>query len=113
MRRSLLALGLLLLTGPALADWRYCLARGPQQVVYVSLPFTTVDAIDRVGAAFAHALDEERRVHDPVQCPRADGALALRAMRQAALRFNREEGQAVVELDWTPERGSRSAQASR
>lgn len=106
MRPLIPALCLLLLAGPALADWRYCLARAPQRIVYVSAPFSTLDSMDRINAAFAQRLDRDQRVHDPVQCPRAEAATVLRAMRQAALRFNREEGETVVELDWAPERAA-------
>ena len=34
----------------------------------------------------------------------AGDAAALRAMRLAALRYNRQDGETVVELDWTPDR---------
>jgi hypothetical protein len=111
MRLLLATLLLPVLAAPAAADWRYCLARGPERTVYVSVPFSSVDAMDRIGAAFAQDLDREKRAHDPVQCPRAGEAALLRAMRHAALRFNREEGLTIVELDWTPERASRTAEA--
>ncbi|MGY2048703.1 hypothetical protein [Methylobacterium sp. JK268] len=107
---ALAILGPALLAGPARADWRYCLARAPQQVVYVSPAFRSVDAVDRIGAAFARRLDGDHHAHDPVQCPRADEAGPLRAMRLSALRFNREDGFAIVELDWAPDAASHSAE---
>ncbi|MFE1598471.1 hypothetical protein [Methylobacterium sp. ID0610] len=109
MRPLILALCLSILAAPALADWRYCLARGPHRTVYVSAPFSSLETLDRLGTAFAQELDRERHAHDPVQCPRAEEAASLRAMRHSALRFNREEGETIVELDWLPERDARTA----
>jgi hypothetical protein len=107
MRLLLLAgtlAGAVLAVTPAAADWRYCLARGPARTVYLSAPFSTVAAMPSLDAAFAAMLDRTRRAHDPVQCPRAGDAAALRAMRLAALRYNRQDGETVVELAWTPDR---------
>ncbi|AWN45448.1 hypothetical protein DK419_03210 [Methylobacterium terrae] len=98
------AAALVLTAAPAAADWRYCLARGPARTVYLSAPFSTVAAMPSLDAAFGRMLDRTHRTHDPVQCPRAEDAGALRAMRLTALRYNREDGQTVVELDWTPDR---------
>lgn len=98
------ATGLALAATPAAADWRYCLARGPARTVYLSAPFSTVAAMPSLDAAFGLMLDRTHRAHDPVQCPRADSAAALRAMRLTALRYNRQDGETVVELDWTPDR---------
>ncbi|TGD99356.1 hypothetical protein [Methylobacterium nonmethylotrophicum] len=102
--------GALLAATPAAADWRYCLARGPGRTVYLSAPFSTVAAMPSLDAAFGRMLDRTRRAHDPVQCPRAEDANALRAMRQTALRYNREDGETVVELDWTPDRDAAAKQ---
>lgn len=98
--------GAVLAATPAVADWRYCLARGSGRTVYLSAPFSTVAAMPALDAAFAQMLDRTHRAHDPVQCPRAEDAKALLAMRLTALRYNREDGQRVVEVDWTPERES-------
>jgi hypothetical protein len=102
--------GLTLAAAPAAADWRYCLARGPARTVYLSTPFSTVAAMPSLDAAFGRMLDRTHRVHDPVQCPRAEDAKALLAMRQTALRYNREDGETVVELDWTPDRDAAARQ---
>ncbi|MFH6781638.1 MULTISPECIES: hypothetical protein [Methylobacterium] len=96
--------GLTLAAAPAAADWRYCLARGPARTVYLSAPFSTVAAMPSLDAGFGRMLDRTHRAHDPVQCPRAEDAKALHAMRRTALRYNREDGETVVELDWTPDR---------
>ncbi|GJE02852.1 hypothetical protein [Methylobacterium isbiliense] len=105
-RRPAVLLAVFLAAGlatPAAADWRYCLARGPAGTVYLSTPFSSVDAMVSLGEAFGRRLDTEKRAHDPVQCPRAGDAAALRAMREAALRFNRQEGLTVVEVNWAPD----------
>ncbi|KMO19603.1 hypothetical protein [Methylobacterium platani] len=102
--------GLVLAAAPAAADWRYCLARGPDRTVYLSSPFSTVAAMPSLDAAFGQMLDRTHRAHDPVQCPRAEDAKALRAMRQTALRYNREDGVTVVELDWAPDRDAAARQ---
>ncbi len=98
------ATGLALAATPAAADWRYCLARGPDRTVYLSAPFSTVAAMPTLDAAFGRMLDRTHRSHDPVQCPRAEDAASLRAMRHTALRYNRQDGKTVVEIDWTPDR---------
>ncbi|MGX7705396.1 hypothetical protein [Methylobacterium sp. Gmos1] len=103
-------IGVVLAATPAAADWRYCLARGPARTVYLSAPFSTVAAMPTLDAAFGRMLDRTKRPHDPVQCPRADDAAALRAMRLTALRYNREDGETVVELDWTPDRDAAARQ---
>ncbi|GJD60975.1 hypothetical protein [Methylobacterium frigidaeris] len=97
-------IGVTLVATPAVADWRYCLARGPDRTVYLSAPFSTVAAMPALDAAFGRMLDRTKRPHHPVQCPRADDAASLRAMRLTALRYNRQDGETVVELDWTPDR---------
>ncbi|TNC14184.1 hypothetical protein FF100_08360 [Methylobacterium terricola] len=102
--------GTVLAAAPAAADWRYCLARGPARTFYLSAPFSTVAAMPSLDAAFARMLDRTHRIHDPVQCPRAEDAKALRAMRQTALRYNRDDGATVVELDWTPDRDAAAMQ---
>lgn len=103
-------IGVALAANPAAADWRYCLARGPAGTVYLSAPFSTVAAMPALDAAFGRMLDRTKRPHDPVQCPRADDAASLRAMRHTALRYNREEGKTVVELDWSPDRDAAARQ---
>ncbi|GJD47416.1 hypothetical protein OPKNFCMD_0123 [Methylobacterium crusticola] len=103
MRPLLFAAAILAAVQPAAADWRYCLARGPGRTVYLSGTFASLDAMTSLDAAFGRMLDRTNRAHDPVQCPRAADATALRAMRQTAMRFNREDGETVVETNWTPE----------
>lgn len=102
--------GSVLAAAPAAADWRYCLARGPVRMVYLSAPFSTVAAMPTLDAAFGRMLDRTHRAHDPVQCPRAEDAKALQAMRQTALRYSRGDGATVVELDWTPDRDAAARQ---
>ena len=104
------ATGLALAATPAAADWHYCLARAPSRTVYLSAPFSTVAAMPTLDAAFGRMLDRTHRAHDPVQCPRAEDAAALRAMRHTALRYNRQDGVTVVEIDWTPDRDAAAKQ---
>ena len=100
--RLVLAGCAMLAAAPAAADWHYCLARGPARTMYLSAPFTIGTETPSLDAAFATMLDRTSRPHEPVQCPRASGAADLRAMRLTALRYNRQEGETIIELDWTP-----------
>jgi hypothetical protein len=84
-------------------DWRYCLA--PQRAehkVYVSTPFPTTKSMERLQDEFASALARAGVHHSAVQCPRGDEQ-SIETMRQQAMRFNRDSGNAVVEFDrWNP-----------
>jgi hypothetical protein len=78
------------------ADWHYCLAPSrAEHKIYISEPFPTgnLGSGDR---AFERMLAESGIRHDEVQCPRADSEGNIAAMRQYAINFNQEYGNAVI-----------------
>jgi hypothetical protein len=54
---------------------------------------------------FGRALDNAHIQYDSVQCPRGDTRL-ISTIRLQAIRYNRDSGNTVVELDWTPARNA-------
>jgi hypothetical protein len=80
--------------------WRYCLASShAQRTVHFSQIFPSDLDINRLQREFGRELDRVRIQHDSVQCPQGDQQ-SIAIMRQHAIRFNRELGNSIVELDW-------------
>lgn len=80
-------------------DWQYCLAPSrDDHKVYMSPPFPTRGRAGDADAAFGLLLDQKGYPHDNVQCPRADDANAIAAMRQHAININIGSGNAIVGL---------------
>jgi len=51
--------------------------------------------------SLARYLDLAHRQFDSVQCPRG-GQQTISMLRQQAIQYNRDGGNAVVEIGWTP-----------
>lgn len=103
MKAAFLLLAAAVLPSPALADWHFCLvADHPAKRVYLSAPFLSNTASAALDADLDADLARRRFPHDTVQCPRADDQIDALAMRQHAVRFNREFGREVFDLDWRP-----------
>jgi hypothetical protein len=103
--RALFALGLMLLLPQAAhaADWRYCLAPShAEHKVYISPPFRATLPMDDIESRFGKTLSGSGLHFDDVQCPRADGETATLTMQQHAITVNRELGNQVINLRWTP-----------
>lgn len=85
------------------ADWRYCLAPShAEHKTYMSLPFPATMSMDDAEAQFGRLLTASGRHFDDVQCPRGDGETAILTMQQHAIAINRELGNEVISLRWTP-----------
>lgn len=78
-------------------EWRYCLAPdNASRTVYISQVRAAQNDRADMEAQFGRMLDEANRVHDDVQCPRAQDEAAARAMRRHAIHFNQKFGRKVI-----------------
>src|SRR4051794_18868223 len=103
--RSGLALltGLIASTTAARADWRYCYAAAPDQHrFYVSLPFVETLPMAAIEDAFTRMLDERRIERRAAACPRGHTEEDVRDLIAHATSYNRQNGNTVVPLDWSP-----------
>ncbi len=81
------------------ADWQYCLALSrDNHRVYMSPPFPNRGRPGDADAAFASMLDQNGYPHDDVQCPRADDENSIATMRQYAIKYNQESGNAIIAM---------------
>jgi hypothetical protein len=94
-----LALALALVQTAAASEWQYCLAPAhADHKVYLSAPFPAASALNSADSAFERTLNQAGYRHDDVQCPRADDEHSIAVMRQYAISFNQELGNAIVHL---------------
>ncbi len=85
------------------ADWQYCLAPSfTQHRIYISAPFPSTMAWGSPDAELDQMLNQSGVSHDDVQCPRANDETSIETMRKEAIAFNREAGNEIVDLAWTP-----------
>ena len=99
--RILAAFALIVASAPAAfaEDWQYCLAPShAERKVYISGTFPVRGSLGDADGTFERMLDRAGLPHDDVQCPRADDAQAIAAMRDYAIGFNQEAGNAIVRL---------------
>lgn len=103
VKAAFLVLAATCLATPAWADWHFCLVSDrAAKRVYLSAPFLSSAASAALDADLDADLSRRRFAHDTVQCPRADDQIDALAMRQHAVRFNREFGREVFDFDWRP-----------
>jgi hypothetical protein len=91
----------------ALADeWRYCLASSrAQNTTYMSSAFLADESMKGLEVDFGRVLDHVHVQYDSVQCLRGD-TRSISTIRLQAIRYNRDSGNTVVELDWSPTRSA-------
>lgn len=103
MKVAVLVFAASCLATPAWADWHFCVvADRAAKRVYLSAPFLSNTASAALDADLDADLSRRRLPHDTVQCPRADDQIDALAMRQHAVRFNRDFGREVFDFDWRP-----------
>lgn len=106
MPRRTLAVLILLIASPRLAlatGWGYCLAPShAQHRVYISQPFPLHGRFFEPDPEFAQMLREDRVAHDDVQCPLTKSEARTVVMRHQAIHYNREAGNTIVRLKWSP-----------
>jgi hypothetical protein len=87
----------------ALADWRYCYASAPDQHrFYMSLPFVQTQPAETIEDAFRRMLDERGIQPRAVVCPRGHDQAEVQERMDHATSYNRQNGNTVVPLDWSP-----------
>jgi len=95
-----LAAGILAAQPASAAEWRYCLASyHSERTIYISQVFQTDRAMDLLQHDFAHHLDQTHRSFESIQCPRGEQQ-TIATLRLQAIRYNRDSGNAVIELGW-------------
>ncbi|MBI1202798.1 MAG: hypothetical protein GC182_09835 [Rhodopseudomonas sp.] len=83
-------------------EWQYCLAPShADNKVYISQPFAS-DDLGFGDGQFRKALNRGGVSVDDIQCPRAETADAIAAMRRYAITFNRDSGNAVIFIRLNP-----------
>ena len=103
--RALLALLVtaMLLQSAFAGDWRYCLAPShSQHKIYMSPPFPATVSMDNAELQFGALLRRSGLRFDDVQCPRGEDETATMTMQQHAIGVNRQLGNEIVHLRWTP-----------
>ena len=103
--RALLALLLtaMLSRSACAGDWRYCLAPShSQHKIYMSLPFPATVSMDDAELQFGRLLSQSGLRFDDVQCPRGKNETAAMTMQQHAIAVNRQLGNEIVHLRFTP-----------
>lgn len=87
----------------AQADWRYCYASSSEQHrFYVSSPFVQTQPMEVIEAAFRRMLEERRIESRAAACPRGHDEAEVRARMDHTASYNRQNGNTVVPLDWSP-----------
>ena len=87
----------------ARADWRYCYASAPdQQRLYVSSPFVQTQPMEVIEDAFRRMLEGRRIEPHAVACPRGHDEAEVRDRMDHTASYNRQNGNTVVPLDWSP-----------
>jgi hypothetical protein len=86
------------------SGWQYCLAAShTERKVYLSLLFPKRATLsDDAEAAFNQMLLRSDIRHDSAQCPKRDDEYSLSSMRQHAISFNNEAGNAIIAVNWKP-----------
>jgi hypothetical protein len=104
MRALLAVLVTAMLSQSAFAsDWRYCLAPShSQHKIYMSPPFPATVSMDDAELQFGRLLSQSGLRFDDVQCPRGRDETAAMTMQQHAITVNRQLGNEIVHLRWTP-----------
>jgi hypothetical protein len=82
-------------------EWRYCLAPSyAEGKVYLSPPIASSALSERAEAVFERTLKKDDIAHDVVQCPRASNRPTLVFRQRYAVRWNEDNGNTVVTLEW-------------
>jgi hypothetical protein len=105
MRSLALVLPVLIGSGTAAcAEWRYCfrLDEG-QRRFYISQAASIQHSLNGLAMAFSRAISVQSGALLSVSCPRADDKTGISALMEHAIRYNRENGNTVVRVNWSPE----------
>jgi len=89
----------------ARAEWRYCFALDPvERRFLVSEPAPASRPMAVLEAEFRRVLSSRGQKIQGVACPRSESRSGIESMINSAAEYNRENGNAVLQVDWSPAR---------